>query len=58
MHLNVYGGLKNKLELDHFLNCICNYDIILLSECWISDKSNISLKGYKCFKKVRSMKKN
>ena len=57
MHLNIYGGLENKLELDHFLNFISNYDIILLSECWISEKSKIFLKGYDCFKKIRTMKK-
>ena len=35
-----------------------NYEIILLSECWITEQTDISLKGYELFKKVRPMRKN
>ena len=53
MHLNVYGGLDRKLEMPDFVNFLYNYEIILLSECWITEQTDIQLKGYECFKKVR-----
>lgn len=57
MHFNINGGLDKKLELKCFVNFVCNFDIILLSECWIKENSIINLKGYECIKKVRVMKK-
>ena len=57
MHLNVYGGLENKLELKDFTDLLSKYEIICLSECWISANCNVCLDGYECLKKVRSMKK-
>ena len=55
--LNVFGALEAKLELIEFVNYIKRHEIILLSECWINEHSVIDIEGYKCFKKIRKMKR-
>ena len=46
---NVNGGLSNKLDNKSFLNLICTYDIVFLTECWIDRELSIDIPGYKCF---------
>ena len=43
----------SKLENLEFVEVISRFDIIMLSECWLSKNCKPSLSGYKCFKKYR-----
>ena len=38
LYINIYGSLTDKLQNVDFIEFITKYDIIFLSECWISEK--------------------
>ena len=40
---NVNRGLERKLGEPDFIDILSHYDIVFLSECWISNQSNIDL---------------
>ena len=46
---NINGGLKNKLVTTEFVTYICDFDLIMLTECWIGNEFMYELPGYKCF---------
>ena len=54
---NINGGLENKLNCESFLNYLRTYDVIFLSECWISNDFNFTSEGYVCKAIPRSKSK-
>ena len=46
MSLNVNGSLCEKLGCEDFIDKMCMYDIVLLSETWTDEYSNIDVKGF------------
>ena len=60
--LNVNGSLCTKLKDTSFINLISSHDIVCLTECWLSTKPNINLKGFshifKARKKARFARRN
>ena len=55
---NVNRGLERKLGEPDFIDILSHYDIVFLSECWISNQSNIDLgtisNGYSMYTFPRS----
>ena len=54
---NVHGNLKLKIDSPYFKDVINKYDVVFLSECWLSEDTRIEFKGYTCFTKARKRKK-
>jgi hypothetical protein len=46
---NIDKGLVKKLENDDFISIISAYDIICLTECWISNDVIVDIHGYEGF---------
>ena len=40
------GGLEAKLEMNDFVECMNDYDVLFLSECWVNESHQIELDGY------------
>ena len=51
------GSLESKLECEDFVNGLTGHDIIVLSESWTNELSDLSLKGYVCVSKHRRRRK-
>ncbi|CAC5379506.1 unnamed protein product [Mytilus coruscus] len=45
---NVIGGLQNKLDDEAFVRLLKTYDIVILSECWISNDFTFDIEGIMC----------
>ena len=51
--MNVFGSLESKLEDVNFVKLLSDYDVIMLSECWINKYSVLTLDGYEHVSKPR-----
>ncbi len=51
------GQRNNKIENPYFQTLLKGHDIILLTETWTSDVSNINVEGYCCYPAHRTLRK-
>ena len=58
MCFNVNGGLDVKVGCKDFVECLRKFDVILCSETWTNEFSNVSLEGYVSVCKHRKRKVN
>lgn len=53
---NVFG-LGEKLKDRDFVNTIIDYDMVCLTETWLSAQSDVNLKGFRCIKRPRNKRR-
>ena len=46
---NICRSLSDKLTNSDFISLVSRYDLIFLSECWITDDDNVEIDGYEKF---------
>ena len=44
--MNVNGGLEIKLGMNDFVDCMQEYDVLFLSECWVNETHQLELNGF------------
>ena len=53
----MHGSLNDKVKNSEFVSSVFKSDIVLLSETWSNEHSDLDVKGYSKISKMRKLKK-